>query len=228
MKYGVLASALFFLGGCTTHWTTLTEPVAPVGVMTTATEDFDPAQMAGKQTVIENEYTDLPPPSTPMLLAPKNNYSPHYSHKKLHDYAEQIAMNLMSKAKMLNIDTKLAVASFVNLDSSLRTSSVLGNQLAESFINEMQAYGVSVVDFKLMPQIVVTESGDFVFTRSAMEMMTNSQMDYVLTGTLQQNEKGVLVNARIVNFDSQVVVSSATGFIPHFIVSSLTPEYLLL
>ena len=105
---------------------------------------------------------------------------------------------------------------------------MLGNQLAEMFIGEVQEYGMSVVDFKLTGGINVQADGDFVFSRDSRALARELAVDYVLSGTLIENEKGVKVNARIVSMNNRVVVSSASLFIPHFVVEQLNPKYVVL
>ncbi|GAA6203870.1 FlgO family outer membrane protein [Thalassotalea sp. SU-HH00458] len=153
-------------------------------------------------------------------------YRPRTTHKLLSDYTEVLAMKLIENMKYVSDKTPIAITSFVELDNNLQTTNILGNQLAESFMNEMQEFGLSVVDVNHMGKVVVTPSGDFSFSRDGKELGQFPELDYVLSGTLTYNTRGVIINARIVGVDSKVVVSSAKGFIPHFIVESLHPSYL--
>ena len=44
----------------------------------------------------------------PVMVPPLNSYKPRYTHKSLSDYAEQMTMELMSKAKFIGLlDTGL-------------------------------------------------------------------------------------------------------------------------
>lgn len=163
----------------------------------------------------------------PVLIPPSNSYSPRYSHKTLDDYAEQMTMELMDKARVLQAESRVGVASFVNFDASLQTTNPLGNQLAESFIKEVQAFGLAVVDYKMMDHINVAADGDKVFSRNARKL-DDADVDFVLSGTMHRDEKGVRVNARIVSMEDRRVVATARGFIPHFVVNSVVPEYMLI
>lgn len=163
----------------------------------------------------------------PMLVPPRNSYQPKYTHKTVDDYAEQITMKLMSQARYLDAGSRIGVASFVAFDRTLQRTDALGNQLAESFIKEVQAYGLPVVDFKMMSGIEVRRDGDIVFSRQARDL-TQTQVDYVLSGTMHRNEKGVRVNARIVSLEEKTVVATARGFIPHFVVNEVVPNYVLM
>lgn len=159
-----------------------------------------------------------------VLPVPRNSFRPAYTHKALSDYAEQMTMNLLQKTKHITPHSRIAIASFVDFSQDLQSPSVLGNRLAESFINELQSYGLAIVDFKAMDQIKVTPQGDLFFERSG----PRGEMQYVLTGTMHRSNRGVEVNVRIVNIFDKVTVASTKGFIPHFIVASMTPDYILL
>lgn len=186
----------------------------------------------------QQQGINLPPPRssvqlpmhtnlTPALIPPTNSYKPKYTHKSIDEYAEQLSMELMRQARQLDAKSRIGVASFVALDASLQQTNALGNQLAESFIREMQAYGIEVVDFKVMNRISVEQEGDLVFSRNSRKLRS-ADMDYILSGTMHRNEKGVRVNARIVSLANQSVVASAKGFIPHFIVNEVVPDYVLI
>lgn len=214
--------ALTSLSACQTTLLTIAEETP----MQTSAQMMSEHQMVSHTRSLSPAVAQMNAPKQPMMMVPKASYQPRYTHKLLNDYAEQITMELMQKAKRLVTNSKLGVGSFVRLNRDLQTTSILGNQLAESFMNEVQSYGISVVDFKTMDGVVVADNGDLIFSRSSSFL--DPEMDYVLSGTLQQTSRGVQVNARIMHLDDKVVVASAKGFIPHFVVRSLTPEYVLL
>ncbi|GAB2686282.1 FlgO family outer membrane protein [Aliiglaciecola aliphaticivorans] len=159
--------------------------------------------------------------------APNSLYQPAYTHKSLSGYAEQLTMELVKNGRQLNTQSKVGVASFVNFDNTLKQTSVLGNQLAEMLIVEVQGFGVQVVDFKTTDYIGVGANGDMVFSRDARKLSNQLNLDFILSGTLISNEKGVRVNARVISMDSKIVVASASILIPNFVVKSLQPEYVL-
>ncbi|RCU44604.1 hypothetical protein DU002_17760 [Corallincola holothuriorum] len=117
----------------------------------------------------------------------------------------------------------MAVASFVDIET-LNVSSPLGTALAESFITQMQQQGCKVVDFKLRNDILVTSTGDFVFSRNFNQLKGDLPIVQVLSGTLQPMSKGVQVNVRLVDIASKIVVGSAQGFIPNELLAEITPS----
>lgn len=150
-----------------------------------------------------------------------SGYQPDHTHKALVDYASQIAMQLMTNAHEIEPDDLIGVASFVRLNASLRDTTVLGNQLSELLITEIQSYGLGVVDFKMAGDITVTPQGDLAMRRSGQRKPQKLAMDHILTGTLIEEPRGVRVNARIVSTSKNQVVASTTLLIPAFMVTQL-------
>lgn len=169
------------------------------------------------------KYTENYQPRVSNWQFPENNYRPINSSKLLSNYTEQLAMKLIENMNYINSTTPIAITSFVNLDDNLQTTNIFGNHLAESFITELQEFGLSVVDYKHTGTVHVTPMGDFSFSRNGKELKGYPHIEYTLTGTLTYTNRGVIVNARIIGAKSKVVVSSAKGFIPSFIVESLYP-----
>jgi TolB-like protein len=148
------------------------------------------------------------------------------SNKQLNDYVAQMAMQLVETFHLFPVESRVAVASFVDLDSELNRTNIIGNQLAEAFIHQFQQFGINVVDFKTTRDIQVTSSGDFVFSRNHSQLDMLQQIDYVLSGTMVFTPRGIMVNARVINFRTKVVAASSQQLIPHFVVSSLYPSIL--
>lgn len=145
------------------------------------------------------------------------------SNKQLNDYVAQMAMQLVETFHHFPVESRVAVASFVDLDSELNRTNIIGNQLAEAFIHQLQQFGISVVDFKTTRDIQVTSSGDFVFSRNHAQLDVMQQIDYVLSGTMVFTPRGIMINARVINFRTKVVTASAQQLIPHFVISSIYP-----
>jgi TolB-like protein len=155
---------------------------------------------------------------------PAHAFRPLHTHKLLGDYAEQITMKLVENMRYVKVNTPIAVASFVHLDGSLTQTNILGNQLAESFITELQAFGIQVIDYKTTNTIHVGRAGDFVFSRDLNELDQNPHVKYVLSGTMTNNDRGVILNVRMIDLRTKVIVASSKGFVPQFVVESLYPR----
>ena len=170
------------------------------------------------------------PDATPVLTSsapdlgwqlPELNIPNYHSHKNIDDYSEQLALQIIENRHYTQANETVAVASFVELDSDLNKTNLLGHQLADGLMGELQQYGVSVLDFKTMDVIRVNSGGDFVFSRDHNQLREWQDIDYVLSGTLTRNNRGVVVHARMIGVKSKRVVSSANVLIPNFVLYSV-------
>jgi len=118
-------------------------------------------------------------------------------------------------------DSAIAITSFVCLDN-LKATSRLSNILSENLIHEMQVRGYKVIDFKTMDKITVDVRGDFLFSRDITKLRTELNIDYALTGTYVKYRSGTVVNARIIDLKTHVVLSSAQVLIPTRVVKHIS------
>ncbi|MFQ3235134.1 MAG: TolB-like protein [Paraglaciecola sp.] len=143
------------------------------------------------------------------------------SKVQLSDYAGQLASEL-AKFRALK-GARVGVASFVEFDQSLTTTSSLGNQFAEALATELPQYGVQVVDFKLTQHIDVSPRGDLALSRDMQELTTQIDMKYVLTGTLVATNRGVKINSRVVSTHDNSVIAAASTFVPKVLLQQIQP-----
>lgn len=139
----------------------------------------------------------------------------------INHYVRGIMQELVNNLQYVTSSTPMAVSSFVFVDGAFDQASLLGNQIAESFIHEIHQFGIPVIDIKASDFIRITEQGDFVLTRDYLEVSATQPIEYVVTGTLAKHQGGYLVNARVVGMKSKAVVGSAQGFLPAEIANAL-------
>jgi TolB-like protein len=149
-----------------------------------------------------------------------NLFSTDLHFNRLAEYTEQMAADLQRDVRGMQVDQSIVVASFVHLDSTLQNTDSLGIQLAESFINELQQIGLPVADHKLMGVLDVNDKGDFAFSRDMGQFYNDVNIGYVLTGTMLKNSRGLVVNARIINFKTNAVVASSSKFLPNIVINN--------
>lgn len=126
------------------------------------------------------------------------------------DLADRLFTNKLAGSKTLS---PIAVTSFVNLNT-LENTNWLGQQIAEDLVHELHRRGEVVFDYKLTGSIKVTPEGDFVFSRDWTELSKRVPVSRILTGTMSRNEKGIVINARIVSLKTRMVEATAQGFVP--------------
>jgi len=151
-----------------------------------------------------------------------SEFVPLKHHKTLVNYVEQMALDLVDTLESEALDNNsinIAVTTIVDLDASLNKSNQLGNQIAESFIHQLQKFGYGVVDFKAMNSIDVSNRGDFVLSRDIEKLSESSMANYVLAGTLIYRPNGVAVNTRVINVHSKHVIATSRKLIPLYVLN---------
>jgi len=133
--------------------------------------------------------------------------------KDVNFYTRGLMQDLMANLSFVNEKTPLAVSSFVLLEGDYQTSNLLGLQITEALMHEVNKFGIPVIDFKATGNMEVTDSGDFFFSKDASDLEDDLPIRYVLTGTMVEQRGGYLVNARIIGVSSKAIVSSAQAFI---------------
>lgn len=144
--------------------------------------------------------------------------------KHVGDYVRNMAQDLVSNMEFVSERTPVAVTHFSLIDSDLKQTNLLGQQMAESFVHEFHKFRMPVVEYKATQFIRVTEVGDFVMSRDFLDLKNSTPIQYVLTGTMTKHQGGFIVNARMLGMQSNVVVASAQSFIPFYIVDALLPS----
>ena len=131
----------------------------------------------------------------------------------LNQVSSFLATQLARNRDIKNVsDSRIAVASFVNM-TTLDETDRLGMTLAENLMHEMYVRGFGVVDFKARDHVKVRSNGDFVFSRDVAELRRNHNIHYFLAGTLARNGDGIVINARLIQADSGIIVSSGQAFL---------------
>jgi TolB-like protein len=141
--------------------------------------------------------------------------------KNINHYVRGLMQDMAGNLQYVSASTPVAVASFVFLDGPYDSTNLLGNQIAESFIHEIRKFDIPVLDFKTTGYIRITPDGDFAQSRDYLELSENTQITYILTGTLVKHQGGYLVNARMVGMKSRIVVASAQSLIPYKVADAL-------
>jgi len=144
--------------------------------------------------------------------------------KHVGDYVRNMAQDLVANMEYVTERTPVAVTHFSLIDSDLKATNLLGQQMAESFVHEFHKFRMPVVEFKATQYITVTEDGDFVLSRDFLDLKNATPIQYVLTGTMTKHQGGYLVNARMLGMKSNVIVASAQTFIPYYIADALLPS----
>jgi TolB-like protein len=133
--------------------------------------------------------------------------------------ADQLVRNVNNRFRY----EPTVVTTFVNLDN-MKETSTLGRLLAENLMHELQVRGWRVFDIRLAKDIVVKPQGEFSITRDIKNVRNYYVVNSVITGTYAITSNAVIVNARIIDVKTGVVVSSGQIVLPIEEVSSLLSD----
>lgn len=158
------------------------------------------------------------------MVKTSGGYKSMPATKHVGDYVRNMAQDLVANMEYVTERTPVAVTHFALIDSDLKETNLLGQQMAESFAHEFHKFRMPVVEFKATQFVRVTETGDFVMSRDFLDLKNSTPIQYVLTGTMTKHQGGFLVNARMLGMQSNIIVASAQSFIPYYIVDALLPS----
>lgn len=143
-----------------------------------------------------------------------------HTHQMVGDFTERLAHQLI-QTKNNEWRGDIAVVSFVGFDDTLQKTNALGNLISENLIGNMQVYNAPVLDIHMRGKLKINRNGDYVFSRDGKEINFNKNIKYVLGGVMIKVERGVKVNARIIELHTQKVISTGSVLIPNFLINNL-------
>ena len=124
------------------------------------------------------------------------------------DLAAQLNQNMGRRAGQVFILT-----SFSDLNR-LQESSHLGQLLSENLIHELQVRGWDLVELRLANAVSVNSAGEFGLSREHRRLKEQFQASGIITGTYSLAGRYVMVNARVMNYETGAVVSTAQVRLP--------------
>lgn len=125
--------------------------------------------------------------------------------------AEELFANLEEPDPYIgDLGEGMLVTTFVDINKLYRTSS-FGRYLAEQIMNEFQSHSYKVIDMRKSLSVVVQEKrGEFGLSRDPEEISATASAGAMLTGTYLVGRDNIIVNARILDNESSVLLSSST------------------
>lgn len=118
--------------------------------------------------------------------------------------AEQLDRNIDGEARA----RPTVVSSIADLNN-LGETTQLGRLVTEHLIHELQLRNWQVTDFRLTSDFIINEGGEFTLSRNVDKLKKAFSVANVVTGTYSRTPDGVIVNVRVIDVASGLVVSSA-------------------
>jgi TolB-like protein len=147
------------------------------------------------------------PASVPVRPAPVLSEAEVFQ-QAVADLASQLNQNMGRRAGQVFILT-----SFSDLNR-LQESSHLGQLLSENLIHELQVRGWDLVELRLANAVSVNSAGEFGLSREHRRLKEQFQASGIITGTYSLAGRYVMVNARVMNYETGAVVSTAQVRLP--------------
>lgn len=138
-------------------------------------------------------------------------------------YTDRLAVGLFGQAatalQAVNSRPMIAVTSFLpleqlNLSAASAEEVQLANQLAENMLSYTVQHGMQVVDIRLLQQVRLHKDHEQALGRQVAALKQQSAADAVLTGTYVVQEDALVVNARLIDVQTNQVIAAATDYIP--------------
>ena len=129
------------------------------------------------------------------------------------DRMDNLAAQLDKNAVKKEPSNTYIVTSFANLDKLGDTSS-LGRLISENLMHGLQMHKWQILEVRLARGIDVTESGEFSLSRDAGKLKDEYKISGIVAGTYSVAEGNLTINARIIDVNTGIVISSAQAYIP--------------
>lgn len=132
--------------------------------------------------------------------------------------ADQIERNVDPDEKKRST----VITSFANLDD-LSETSAFGRMVGEHLAHELVVRGWIVNDIRLSRDLIINASGEFLLSRDLNRLRSTVPAANIVTGTYTATGNDILLSARVVNFSTGRITSSAEtrfkidGFIANLI-----------
>lgn len=122
-----------------------------------------------------------------------------------------LAMTILDQLRSREVlNQPIIVTTFVNLNN-LNKSSVFGRALAEKLLTELHQAGFTVSEIRKGKDVFLREElGELILTRDAKETMGKTHARAVLAGTYVATADSVIVNARLIDLQTPLILSSCS------------------
>lgn len=168
--------------------------------------------LAGCTQTVGAQHSDPESLAAPVASGSPNRAEPSRAARfsaAIAQLAEQLERNTRHKTLL----PAVLASTFVNLDD-LDDTSPLGRLITENLVHELQVRRWNVYDIRLSKAVAVNPTGEFVLTRDPKLLEYQYLVAGVLAGTYSITGEEVFVNARIIDINTGVVVSSGQISLP--------------
>ena len=150
--------------------------------------------ISGSTEQIENTIT----------LPPVGNFN-----DKMKNLADQLDRNAVGNSS----SNRYVVASFTNLDK-IDDTNALGRLISENLIYGLQMHKWQIIEIRLTKGVDINAAGEFFLSRDINKLKDEYKISGAVTGTYSLAEGNLTINARVIDVNTGVVISSGQTYIP--------------
>ena len=123
--------------------------------------------------------------------------------------ADQIERNVDRES----LENTFIVTSFSNLNR-LSETTPFGRLVAENLIHELQVRKWKIFEVRLTKDIIINEKGEFSLSRDIKKIKDIYMVGGIVTGTYSVANGNIILNSRVIDINTGLVVSSAQAYMP--------------
>lgn len=139
-----------------------------------------------------------------VILPPIGNFN---------DRMKNLADQLDNNAVATTPTNTYIVTTFTNLDK-LDNTTALGRLISENLMHGLQLHKWQIFEARLTKGIDVNASGEFSLSRDINKLKDEYKISGVVTGTYSEAEGNITINARVIDVNTGIMISSAQTYIP--------------
>jgi TolB-like protein len=144
----------------------------------------------------------------PLVIQPGRTPAGRFNARMIF-LADQLERNVDRKS----VDNTFVVTSFSNLNR-LSESSGLGRLIGENLIHELQVRRWRVFELRMTKDVIISETGEVSLSRNDNRIRNTFKLGGVVTGTYSMAGNDIIINARVVDVETGLVISSAQTHLP--------------
>lgn len=130
-------------------------------------------------------------------------------NERMKNLADQLDKNAVANS----LSNTYIVTSFTNLDN-LGDTNALGRLISENLMHGLQLHKWQILEVRLTKGIDVNAAGEFSLSRDVTKLREEYQISGVVAGTYSVAEGNLTINARVIDINTGIVISSAQTYIP--------------
>ncbi|MDD2307966.1 MAG: FlgO family outer membrane protein [Desulfuromonadaceae bacterium] len=129
------------------------------------------------------------------------------------DKMKNLADQLDKNAAADNLSNTYVVTSFTNLDK-IDDTTALGRLISENLIYGLQMHKWRIIELRLSKGVDVNAAGEFFLSRDISKLRDEYKISGVVTGTYSVAEGNLTINARVIDVNTGLVISSGQTYLP--------------